>query len=104
MIEADLLFNLPATEQFSKSGVDPQSGILTKLFGGIMNTRGDMVWQKRFLWYAASKQDRAGFAESAKKIKSSWDVERIIPCHGDVIETGGKSILDKAMAWFYEKY
>ncbi|KIW13159.1 hypothetical protein PV08_08346 [Exophiala spinifera] len=104
MIEADLLFNLPATEQFSKSGVDPKSGLLTKLFGGIMNTRGDMVWQKRFLWYAASKGDRAGFAESVKKIKSSWDVERIIPCHGDVIETGGKAIFDKAMAWFYQKY
>ena len=29
MIEADLLFNLPATEQFSKSGTDPRSGILT---------------------------------------------------------------------------
>ncbi|KIW99867.1 uncharacterized protein Z518_10795 [Rhinocladiella mackenziei CBS 650.93] len=101
MIEADLLFNLPATEQYSKTGINPQSGILTKLFGGIMNTRGDMIWQKRFLWYAAAGKDRAGFAESAKRIKQ-WDYDRIIPCHGDVIETGGKSIMDKALVWFTE--
>ena len=101
MIEADLIFNLPATEQYSKSGMNANSGIFTKLFGSIMNTRGDMIWQKRFLWYAAGGKDRAGFAESAKKI-NAWDFDRIIPCHGDVIETGGKSILRNATAWFVE--
>jgi hypothetical protein len=101
MIEADLLFSLPATEQYSKSGINPHSGILTKLFGGIMNTRGDMVWQRRFLWYAAGSADRGAFADSARRIKQ-WDYDRIIPCHGDVIETGGKGIMDKALAWFTE--
>jgi len=101
MIEADLLFNLPATEQYSKSGVNARTGILTRLFGGMMNTRGDMIWQKRFLWYAASKADRPAFNESAKRI-GQWDYDRIIPCHGDVIETGGKSIMGKAMAWHTE--
>lgn len=102
LIEADLLFNLPATEQYSKSGVDPHSGILTKLFGGIMNTRGNMIWQKRFLWYAAGKQDRAAFGDSARRIKQ-WDYDRIIPAHGDVIETGGKKIMDQLTAWFTER-
>ncbi|EXJ94053.1 hypothetical protein A1O1_02446 [Capronia coronata CBS 617.96] len=101
LIEADVLFNLPATEQYSKTGVDARSGILTKLFAGIMNTKGDMTWQKRFLWYAAGRKDRAGFAESAKRLKQ-WDYDRIIPCHGDVIETGGKRIMDEATAWFTE--
>ncbi|KIX92896.1 uncharacterized protein Z520_11372 [Fonsecaea multimorphosa CBS 102226] len=101
MIEADLLFNLPATEQYSKTGTHPNSGILTKLFAGIMNTKGEMTWQKRFLWYAAGGKDRKGFAESAKRIKS-WDYDRVIPCHGDVIETGGKAIVDRATAWFTE--
>jgi Domain of unknown function (DUF4336) len=99
MIEADLIFNLPATEQFSRSGVDATSGILTKLFGGIMNTRGNMIWQKRFLWYASGGADRPAFAESVKRIKK-WDYDRLIPCHGDVIETGGKRIVDEATAWF----
>lgn len=101
LIEADLLFNLPATEQFSKSGVDATSGILTKLFGGLMNTRGEMLWQKRFLWYAAGGKDRKGFTDSANRIKA-WDYDRVIPCHGDVIETGGKTIIDRATAWFTE--
>jgi len=101
LIEADLLFNLPATEQYSKTGQNARSGILTKLFGGIMNTRGDMIWQKRFLWYAAGGKDRPGFGESAKRIKQ-WDFDRIIPCHGDVIETGGKAIVEKATAWFVD--
>jgi len=101
MIQADILFNLPATEQFSKSGIDPTSGFLTKLFGGIMNTRGQMVWQKRFLWYGAGGKDRPGFTESVKRMRA-WDYDRIIPCHGDVIETGGKGIFEQLTAWFVE--
>lgn len=101
LIEADLIFNLPATEQYSKSGQNANSGIFTKFFGSIMNTRGDMIWQRRFIWYAGGGKDRAGFAESAKKI-NAWDFDRIIPCHGDVIETGGKSIFQRATAWFVE--
>jgi hypothetical protein len=101
LIEADLLFNLPATEQYSKAGVNPRGGILTKIFGGIMNTQGNMTWQKRFLWYGAGSKDRSGFAASAKRIKA-WDYDRVIPCHGDVIETGGRTIVNQATAWFTE--
>ena len=101
LIEADLLFNLPATEQFSKAGVPANSGLLTKLFGSIMNTRGDMVWQKRFLWYAGGGKDRQGFAQSAARMHK-WDFDRIVPCHGDVIETGGKQKWDTLMEWFLE--
>lgn len=43
---------------------------------------------QRFLWYALSK-DRAEMSVMAKKV-AAWDFERIIPAHGDVIETGGK--------------
>ncbi|KXL51521.1 hypothetical protein M433DRAFT_150545 [Acidomyces richmondensis BFW] len=101
LIEADLLFNLPATEQFSKSGVSPTSGVLTKIFNYLQNTRGNAIWQKRFLWHMASSSDRAGFNRSMSKI-AGWDFDRIIPCHGDVIETGGKGIFEKVMAWHLE--
>ncbi|KPI38683.1 uncharacterized protein AB675_4124 [Cyphellophora attinorum] len=97
MIEADLLFNLPATEQFSKSGLSPTAGILTKLFGGIMHTRGPMIWQKRALWYGS--KDRPAFSQSVNRVKA-WDFDRIIPCHGDVIETGGKAKWDELTSWF----
>ena len=98
LIEADMMFNLPAKEQFSKTGEDPTSGVLTKLFIGMQNTVGPATWQKRFLWYIASSGDRKGFNESAKKI-ASWDFDKIIPCHGDVIETGGKDIFKKVFEW-----
>ena len=32
--------------------------------------------------------------EHAASIVSSWDWDRLIPCHGDVIETGGKHAWD----------
>jgi len=97
LIEADLMFNLPATEQYSKSGEAATSGLATKFFAGLMNTKGDATWHKRFLWHAIV-QDKKDFAGSVGRI-ASWDFDRIIPCHGDVIETGGKGVFEKVMAW-----
>ena len=96
LIEADLLFNYPSTEQFSKTGVSATSGVLTKLFGSLTNTYGN--GQKRFIWYAVSSGDRAGFSAAVSNI-NKWDFDRIIPCHGDVVETGGKGIFQKVMEW-----
>jgi len=104
LIQADLIFNLPATEQFSKTSEDPTSGILTRLFSAMMNTRGDMLWQKRLLWYATGAKDRAAFAESAKRMAAWGEFERMIPCHGDVVERGGSRILNQATAWFRDAY
>lgn len=99
MIEADLIWNLPATEQFSKTNLSPTAGALTKLFVGIMNLKGDATWQKRFLWYAAAGSDRVGMRKSVERM-DQWDFDRIVPCHGDVIETGGKGVFEKVMDWF----
>lgn len=99
LLEADLLFALPATEQFSKSGEDARGGLLTKLFAGMMNVRGDMTWQKRMLWYGVAS-DRKGFADSMRRIEGWGEWDRLIPCHGDVIEHGGSKILKEAMVWF----
>lgn len=98
LIQADLLFNLPATEQFSKAGVNAQSGILTKLFGALMNTAGNAGGQKRVIWYGVGGSNRSGFSKSVAEI-DAFDFERIIPCHGDVIETGGKGIFRKVFEW-----
>ena len=101
LIQADLIFNLPATEQYSKTKEGATSGVLTKLFTGLMHTYGEAMGQRRFIWYAAGSKDRKGFAASMKKIQA-WDFDRIIPCHGDVIETGGKDVFDKIMAWYLQ--
>ncbi|KAK5078323.1 hypothetical protein LTR64_003268 [Lithohypha guttulata] len=102
LIEADVIFNLPATEQFSRSGEDANSGILTKLVNGMLNTRGDMKWQKRAIYYGPGSSDRRAFRDSVRKIQSWGEFDRLIPCHGDVIEKGGSRILAEATAWFQD--
>jgi hypothetical protein len=49
-----------------------------------------------------SKQDRASFAESVRRIYA-WDFDRVIPCHGDVIEEGGKEVFRSVFEWFLER-
>lgn len=100
LIEADLLFNMPATEQFSKSDMDATGGIATRIFAALMHTRGEMKWQQRLLWYGPGRSDRKAFAASIRKIESWGQIDKIIPCHGDVIETGGSRILAQATAWY----
>jgi len=98
LIEADLLFNLPATEQYSKVPEEQRgSGLLQKIFGALQTTAGDAVWNKRFQWYLVSK-DRASFSDSVKIIEQ-WDFNTIIPCHGDVMEGDGKAIFRKIFEW-----
>lgn len=101
LIEADLLFNLPAIEQYSKSPESPHDGIATRLFNSINNIRGDAIWQKRLMWHAISSPDRAGFNRKIAAI-DKWDFDRIIPCHGDVIENGGKGVFRHVMQWHLE--
>ncbi|KAF2875072.1 hypothetical protein BDV95DRAFT_626613 [Massariosphaeria phaeospora] len=96
LIQADLLFNYPPTEQFSRTGVSPTSGLLTRLFGAVTNTSG--MGQKRLIWYGISARDRSGFSKSVARIEK-WRFERIVGCHGDVVETGGKGVFQRVMEW-----
>jgi len=100
LIEADLMFNLPAMEQFSKTDETATSGVLTKLFTYFNNTQGSAMGQRRLIWHGISNanKDREGFNASVAKVKG-WDFDRIIPCHGDVIESGGKGIFEKVFEW-----
>lgn len=97
LIEADLMFNLPATEQYSKTNIDPTTGWATKLFSSLQNTKGTAIWQKRLLWYAMSKGNRPSFNERVQRI-GTWDFDTVIPCHGDVM-TDGKGIFQKVFEW-----
>jgi hypothetical protein len=101
LIEADLLFNLPAYEQYSRSPDSPTTGFFTKLANGIQNTKGDAVWQKRLSWYAMSKGDREGFNKSVGRI-GGWGFENLVPCHGDSILGEGKTVFRKVFAWNLE--
>ncbi|KAJ7201703.1 hypothetical protein GGX14DRAFT_159998 [Mycena pura] len=92
LIVADLLFNLPGTEQYSKSkkATDARVPILGKIdpFGNI---------HKRLVW--GQGKDKAAMTRDAKTVLE-WAPERIIMCHGDVIENEGS----RAWAAAYSKY
>jgi hypothetical protein len=101
LIEADLIFNLPATEQYSRTGEDPSSGVLAMALGRFLKAKKDMRWQRRILWYVSGSKDREGLSESMSRIQS-WEIDRIIPCHGDVIVEDAKVILNQVSKWFLE--
>ncbi|KAI1161507.1 hypothetical protein F5B18DRAFT_627800 [Nemania serpens] len=102
LIEADLMFNLPPTEQYSKvpEAEKKGGGILKKIFYALNSTAGPAKGHKRLLWYAISSggKDRPGFNESVKRI-NSWDWVTLIPCHGDTIEGTGKETFAKIFDW-----
>lgn len=96
LLTADLIFNLPATEQYSRSGQSATRGIFNRYLA-VLNPYN--VWHRRFLWYAHSQKQREQIAEDAKAV-DAWEFDRIIPAHGDIIETGGKKAWESAYAWF----
>ncbi|KAK3310771.1 uncharacterized protein B0T15DRAFT_507406 [Chaetomium strumarium] len=103
LIQADLMFNLPAVEQYSRvpDAEKPRLGMLGKMFGGMQSTEGEALGMKRFLWYAISRKDRTGFNESVRRI-AGWDFETIVPCHGETIVGNGKELFEKVFAWHLE--
>ncbi|XXH02772.1 hypothetical protein Hte_009157 [Hypoxylon texense] len=100
LVQADLLFNLPAVEQYSRVPPADKSahGLLNRVFEGANSTAGEAKGLKRFLWYVVSRGDRAGFNESVRRIES-WDFDTIIPCHGETVVGGGKELFRKAFEW-----
>jgi len=100
LLEADLLFNLPANEQYSRVPEDQKKAYsyLNRLFVALNRTTGDLKTVRRFMWYAISSGNRKGFNESIARI-SAWDFVTIIPCHGEVIEENGKQVFDNVFEW-----
>jgi hypothetical protein len=99
LIQADLLFNLPPTEQYSKvpEAELPGDGAVGKLFACVQNPRGDTKWLQRFNWYLLAK-NRDSFNDSMAQI-AQWDFHTMIPCHGDVLEGDGKEVFMKVFDW-----
>ena len=117
LIQADLLFNLPAAEQVSLSSFTPKDDRSFQSFPhqfsksasgkpsswvpgmGLLSTAfHPSAWlHKQFVWAAGADK---GLMREHLKAMQGWDFDRIIPCHGDVIETGGK----KAWSEAYSKY
>lgn len=99
LIEADMMFNLPAVEQYSRvPEAEKKVGLPAKLFIGINSTEGEAKGMKRFLWYAMSARDRPGFNESVGRI-DQWDFVTLVPCHGETMVGNAKEVWRKVFAW-----
>ncbi|OLL24019.1 hypothetical protein NEOLI_003359 [Neolecta irregularis DAH-3] len=83
LIQADLLFNLPATEQYGSKEA-ALSGI-ARLVHTHFSPHSRL---HRWLLMAGAK-DKAAMKRDASTV-ADWEFNRVIPCHGDIIETGGK--------------
>jgi len=90
LIVADLIFNLPATEQYSKSK-SRKTGLFTKKLNPYTE------FHKNFIW--GESKDKDAMVKDAKAVKA-WEFERIIPCHGDTIENDAKRAWESVYAKF----
>jgi len=93
MINADLLFNLPAIEQFSKAKAVPW----------FLRSSGYGPWSmthKRISWYLLST-NRDVMRREAREV-ANWDFDRVIPCHGDILEKDGNAAWKAAFQWYLE--
>lgn len=99
LIEADLMFNLPAIEQYSRvpEAEKPPVGFGVRALEGLFTPSDGNKWSKRFSWYALAK-DRPSFNESLHIIEK-WDFTTLIPCHGETVEGNGKEVFHKAFEW-----
>ncbi|KAG5351614.1 hypothetical protein C0989_005582 [Termitomyces sp. Mn162] len=92
LIEADLLFNLPATEQYSKSSSTPNLPFIRGL--------SPTSWfHPRMIWSLGVNKE--AMRQDARTV-ASWDFEKIIPCHGDVIEADGKKAWESVYKFYLE--
>ncbi|KAK0449588.1 uncharacterized protein EV420DRAFT_1338429 [Desarmillaria tabescens] len=92
MIQADLLLNLPGTEQYSKSSASGKVPIIGSL--------GPQSWlHPRFTWSMGIDKEAM---KTAAKTVDGWDFQRIIPCHGDVIEKDAKQAWKDAYTFFLD--
>lgn len=103
LIQADLFFNLPATEQYSRvpESEKPSPGLLTRMFTSLQTPgSGNPLGMKRFMWYLVSNSrgDREAFNESVRRI-GEWDFEVVVPCHGETVVQGGKELFERVFEW-----
>ncbi|KAI0476022.1 hypothetical protein GGR56DRAFT_447372 [Xylariaceae sp. FL0804] len=104
LVEADLMFNLPAVEQYSRVPEAERragNGLLNKLFVSLNGTQGPAKGQKRLQWYALSsggEGGRAAYNASVQRI-DGWAWDRLVPCHGEVIERDAKATFRKVFEW-----
>jgi hypothetical protein len=89
LIVSDWLFN------FSSRASGPHRSLLTRFYLRLTGAWGGPR-QSRLL--RAVITDKEAARASTERLLA-WDFDRIIVCHGDILETGGHTALREATAW-----
>jgi hypothetical protein len=84
LVVTDLMFNVHATRSFGMQ-------LFLRLMGAWKKTAQSRAW--RFLM-----RDRAAAARSAMAVLS-WDFERVVVGHGDVVEENARTRAQDALTW-----
>ncbi|PRP87344.1 hypothetical protein PROFUN_01606 [Planoprotostelium fungivorum] len=83
LLEADLIFNLPGTEQYPKEEVDKwtiQRPLLDRL--NPSSPTHKFALQKMMV------TDAEKMKEDSQYVQKNWKINKIIPCHGNIIDNG----------------
>jgi hypothetical protein len=101
---ADMLYNLPATEQYSAANPEhkksfEEKGFLQQKVDKNMNP--DTNWVTNMQW-ALNKNDEE-LRGGLEKAINQWKPQIIVPEHGDVIKEGALEKLKKVFNWAFEK-
>lgn len=104
LLEGDMLFNLPPTEQYSRSylpfwyrligngsSMSPGGALHQRMMGGIVSDHACVFLSL----HCRSPQLTASLARKELEPVFAAKFDRIVPCHGDLIDTGGRAMWDK---------
>jgi hypothetical protein len=90
----DRVRTLTECQQYHPSSSD--QGPLSREFAKRAHPRS--IWAKRLVYYIATV-DYTLMRRDAKKV-AEWQMDRIIPCHGDILESGGNEAWASVYEWF----
>ncbi|EME86693.1 uncharacterized protein MYCFIDRAFT_77479 [Pseudocercospora fijiensis CIRAD86] len=96
LIISDLLMNLPATEQYHPSSAD--EGPFSREFA--KRAHPFSIWFRRLIYYVAYVE-YTPMRRDAKRV-AELDIQRIVPCHGDVLDSDGNKAWAEGYQWFLE--
>lgn len=97
LIEADIVFNLPAFEQYKGSSSSAGIGGFLSPFKNLSLTHKS---HRTLTWNMLAK-DKKSFKASLLQVQK-WDFVNLIPCHGEVVEGNAKTLWDDHFKQFFE--
>ncbi|KAI9026385.1 hypothetical protein DFJ74DRAFT_604643 [Hyaloraphidium curvatum] len=95
LLVADIFFNMPLREQF---GPDHRFRLRDRVAHRFMRPQS---WgHKVFLWLATRRGGKPSMQRAARRVVDEWKPERIVPCHGEVVEEDAVGRWGEAFRWF----